>query len=105
MDNKKSLEESLGSVNAGPGERVKHSVMNAYTAGFQSEHDKNIWDRAVPLYKAVAAAIMLALISALTGGYIVSSTQERQSAPAYVKNSEAMAAAQFKPVIAESDAF
>jgi hypothetical protein len=105
MDSKKDLEESLGSFNAGPGEHVRRSVMKEFAAELQSPNDKKIWDRTVPLYKAVAAAILIALVSALTGGYIVSSTQEHQGAPAYAESSEAMATAQLKRVIAESDAF
>lgn len=105
MDKDKNLEKSLGSVDAGPGERVRHAVMNEYAAEFQNQRGKKFWYRAVPMYKAVAAAILIALASALTGAWFASSTQESQSTPTYAESDKAMAATRFEPVIAESDAF
>ena len=106
MDSDKDLEKSLRNVDAGPGERVRRKVMSEYTAEFNGTTGKNFWYKAVPLYKAVAAAIMIALASALTGAWIAgSSGGEPHNAPTYVESGETISTAQLKPVIAENDAF
>jgi hypothetical protein len=106
MDRDKNLEQTLRDLDTGPGERVKHAVMDEFATEFSSTAGKNFWYKAVPLYKAVAAAALIALVSALTGGYVVSLLQDQQVAPAYAESSEALVSApRLQPVIAVGDAF
>ena len=105
MDRDNDLEKSLTSFNAGPGEKVRRAVMDAYGAEFAAAGGNNFWRRAVPMYKAVAAAILIALFSALTGAYFAGSSESPRMVPAVASNSDSVELAKIKPVIAENDAF
>lgn len=68
MNDKYDIEKILGRFRAGPGERVKRSVMARYAqhtgeAG-TAQTDAPVWKRPVPFYLA-AAAVVAALLIAL----------------------------------------
>jgi len=105
MSRKIDLEKNLKGLDCGPSGRVKDSVMEAYAAEFGSGGRKALWQRSVPLYKAAAAALIIAVLSGLGGGLIGRAASVRTAASHAGQNADSLALVTLKPVIAPGDAF
>ena len=66
MNERIDPEELLKQSKCSPTDRVKRSVMARYDQTYAVTAKKRFWQRGVPLYQAVAAVILAALISAFS---------------------------------------
>jgi hypothetical protein len=103
MNKRSDPENLLKGLNCPPGAKVKHAVMERYAQAFKNIENRGFWQRGVPLYQAVAAVILAALISAFAVSNLA--VDKRQPQPVAVESQETAPLPEIEPFIALSDKF
>lgn len=104
MKEQNDPEEFLKEIEFSPGEQVKRAVMNRYVESCETGAPARFWQKRIPLYRAAAAAVLLAMLSAFAGGWL-SRTGNIRSIPVSAEKELKNTMPEIEPVLAVNTKF